>query len=88
METKDTITKNGYSFKRSTYNPDLDHMMGKVYFKEKHKAVEEFLKAHPIPKELLEKMQGKSNYQVNDNRMPHSNRVRHFCYTLEIIYYP
>ena len=43
-----------HNFERSTYNPDFDHMMGKVYFKEKMERARAFLKAHPIPKEFFE----------------------------------
>ena len=45
--------------KKSTYDPTLDRFQGKIIFKEKHKAAEEFLKAHPIPKELLEELKRK-----------------------------
>jgi hypothetical protein len=38
-----------------TYNPALDHLMGKVIFKEKHRAAEEFLKKHGLPKEFYKK---------------------------------
>ncbi len=44
-----------YNFQRSTYNPALDHLMGKNLFKEKHLAAEEFLIKYGLPKEFYEK---------------------------------
>jgi hypothetical protein len=38
-----------------TYNPALDRFQGKIIFKEKHRAAEEFLKKHGLPKEFYEK---------------------------------
>ena len=35
MKTETEIIKNKYGFKRSTYNPALDHLEGQVFFKEK-----------------------------------------------------
>ena len=49
--------KTNYTVKRSIYNPALDHMMGKVYFKEKMEEARAFLKAHPIPKEFFEEFE-------------------------------
>ncbi len=49
--------KTNYTVKRSVYNPDLDHMIGKVYFKEKMEEARAFLKAHPIPKEFFEEFE-------------------------------
>jgi hypothetical protein len=46
--------KTNYTVKRSVYNPALDHMIGKVYFKEKMERARAFLKAHPIPNEFFE----------------------------------
>lgn len=49
--------KTNYTVKRSVYNPSLDHMIGKVYFKEKMEEARAFLKAHPIPKEFFEEFE-------------------------------
>ena len=61
MKTETEIIKNKYGFKRSTYNPALDHLEGQVFFKEKMERARAFLKAHPIPKELIEKLKEKRN---------------------------
>jgi hypothetical protein len=57
MKTANDKAKTSYKFERSTYNPALDHMMGKVYFKEKMEEARAFLKAHPIPKEFFEEFE-------------------------------
>jgi hypothetical protein len=44
-----------HKFERSTYNPALDHLMGKIIFKEKHRAAEEFLQKHGLPKDFYKK---------------------------------
>ena len=38
-----------------TYNPALDSFKGKIIFKKKHRAAEEFLIKHGLPKEFYEK---------------------------------
>lgn len=53
--------KTDYNVKRSTYNPALDHMMGKVHFKEEVEQARAFLKAHPIPKEFFEEFEREKN---------------------------
>lgn len=35
MKTQTSITKNGYTFERSTYHPAFDYLEGRVFFKEK-----------------------------------------------------
>jgi hypothetical protein len=35
------------------YNPALDRFQGKIIFKEKHLAAEEFLKKHGFPEQFL-----------------------------------
>ena len=57
MKTANDKVKTSYEFERSTYNPALDYMMGKVYFKEKMERARAFLKAHPIPKEFFEEFE-------------------------------
>jgi hypothetical protein len=49
------MEETSYKFKRSMYDPALDHLIGKGLFKEKHKAAEEFLIKHGLPKEFYEK---------------------------------
>ena len=49
------MKKTVHSFERSTYNPALDHLIGKGLFKEKHQAAEEFLRKHGLPKEFYKK---------------------------------
>ena len=61
MKTETEITKNVYGFERSTYNPALDHMIGKVYFKEKMERARAFLKEHGLPKELIEELNREAN---------------------------
>jgi hypothetical protein len=55
METQATITKNGYNFKRSTYNPALDHLEGQIFFKEKMEEAREFIKKHGLPERYMKK---------------------------------
>lgn len=55
MQTKASITKNGYTFERSRYNPALDYLIGKELFKEKVDATTAFLIEHGLPKKYYEK---------------------------------
>jgi hypothetical protein len=55
MKTQANIKKTSYNFKRSTYDPALDRLIGKGLFKEKHQAAEEFLIKHGLPKEFYKK---------------------------------
>jgi hypothetical protein len=55
MKTQATITKNGYSFKRSTYNPALDYLEEQVFFKEKMERAREFIKKHGLPERYMKK---------------------------------
>ena len=61
MKTATKNIKNVYGFERSTYNPALDHMIGKVYFKEKMERARAFLKEHGLPKELIEELNREAN---------------------------
>ncbi len=52
-----TVTKNiksNNNFQRSIYDPSLDHLEGKVFFKEKLEDAKEFLKKYGLPKEAIE----------------------------------
>ena len=55
MKKESSITKKGYVFERSTYNPALDYLIGKELFKEKVDAARAFLKEHGLPKQFYEK---------------------------------
>ena len=65
MKTQSSIKKASYNFQRSTYNPALDHLMGKDLFKEKHQAAEEFLIKHGLPKKYYEKDNSQKNASVD-----------------------
>ncbi len=43
------------NFKRSTYNPALDHLEGQVFFKEKMERATEFIKKHGLPESYMKK---------------------------------
>ena len=49
MKTQSNVKKTSYNFQRSTYNPALDHLMGKDFFKEKMEEAREFIKKHGLP---------------------------------------
>ena len=51
-----TTTKNPKTYE-ITYNPELDYLIGKVFFKEKMERARAFLKSHPIPKEFFEEFE-------------------------------
>jgi hypothetical protein len=55
MKTQTSITKNGYTFERSTYNPALDYLIGKELCKEKVDDATAFLIEHGLPKKYYEK---------------------------------
>jgi hypothetical protein len=54
MKTATKNTKSNNNFQRSIYDPSLDHLMGKVFFKEKLDEAKEFLKKYGLPKEVIE----------------------------------
>ena len=55
MKTKSSITKKGYNFERSTYNPTLDYFIGKGLGKEKVEAARVFIKEHGLPVRFMKK---------------------------------
>jgi hypothetical protein len=55
MKKDKNITRNGYTFERSTYNPALDYLIGKELFKEKVEDARAFLKEHGLPKRFYGK---------------------------------
>ncbi len=50
---KITVSKN-YVYTKSTYNPALDHLEGKIIFKKKFKEAREILSKTIFPKEVLD----------------------------------
>ena len=48
-------------YTKSTYNPALDYLEGKVLFKEKLQRAKETLKKYGLPKEVMEKLQREQN---------------------------
>ena len=63
FETMKTATKHIKS-SNITYNPALDRFKGKIIFKEKHQAAEEFLIKHGLPKEFYEKDNSQKNASI------------------------
>jgi hypothetical protein len=55
MKTQAKITKKGYNFERSTYNPALDYLIGKELFKEKVEDATAFLIEHGLPEKFYKK---------------------------------
>ena len=51
MKTK---TKNTKTYE-ITYNPELDYLMDKVFFKEKMERARAFIKEHGLPEEFMKK---------------------------------
>ncbi len=54
MKTATKNIKSNNNFQRSTYDPSLDHLEGKVFFKEKLEDARETLRKYGIPKEVIE----------------------------------
>jgi hypothetical protein len=67
MKTQTSITKNGYVFERSTYNPALDYLIGKELFKEKVDDARAFLKEHGLPKDIVDELNRKENLEKNNS---------------------
>ena len=55
MKTQSNVKKTSYNFQRSTYNPALNHLMGKDLFKEKVEDAREFIKKHGLPERYMKK---------------------------------
>jgi hypothetical protein len=49
-----TTTKNPKTYE-ITYNPELDYLIGKVFFKEKMERARAFIKEHGLPEEFMKK---------------------------------
>ena len=61
MKTATKNIKTAYDFERSTYNPALDHLMGKVFFKEKMEQGRAILKKYGLPEELIKELNTEAN---------------------------
>jgi hypothetical protein len=51
METESKNIKSS----NNTYNPELDYLMDKVFFKEKMERARAFIKEHGLPEEFMKK---------------------------------
>ena len=49
-----TTNKNPKTYE-ITYNPELDHLIGKVFFEEKMERARAFLKEHGLPERFMKK---------------------------------
>jgi hypothetical protein len=56
MKTVIVNTKSDYTYMKSTYNPALDHLEGKILFKKKLDRVKELLAKAGLPKEVIEQL--------------------------------
>jgi hypothetical protein len=56
MKTASINTKSYHSFEKAKYNPALDHLIGKVIFKEKLKSAEKTLSETVFPQEVIDLM--------------------------------
>ena len=66
MKMQTSITKNGYTFERSTYNPALDHLIGKELCKDRVDAARAFLKEHGLPKDIVDELNRKANLEKDN----------------------
>jgi hypothetical protein len=61
-----TTTKNPKTYE-ITYNPELDHLIGKVFFKEKMERARAFLKEHGLPKDIVEELNRKADLEKHNS---------------------
>jgi hypothetical protein len=61
MKTAIVNTKSDYSHVKSTYNPALDHLEGKVFFRKKMERVKELLAKAGLPQEVVEQIRREQN---------------------------
>lgn len=61
MKTATINTKPNHSFEKAKYNPALDHLVGKVIFKEKLERAEKTLSETVFPQEIIDLMTHKIN---------------------------
>lgn len=60
MKTVIKNIKSDNSFQRSIYDPALDHLEGKVFFKDKLDDAKEFLKKYGLPKAVIDRLNKKA----------------------------
>ena len=56
MKTATVNTKSNYTYTKSTYNPALDHLEGKILFKKNLDRAKELLAKAGLPKEVIEQL--------------------------------
>jgi hypothetical protein len=56
MKTTIVNTESNYTYTKSTYNPSLDHLEGKILFKKKLDRAKEILAKAGLPKEVIEQL--------------------------------
>jgi hypothetical protein len=61
MKTATINTKSNHFFEKAKYNPALDHLVGKVIFKEKLKRAEKTLSETVFSQEIIDLMTRKIN---------------------------
>jgi hypothetical protein len=53
-DSNEIIKKENYIYTKSTYNPKIDHLEGKIIFKKKFEEAKEILSKIVFPKEVLD----------------------------------
>ena len=61
MKTAIVNTKLNYTYVKSTYNPALDNLEGKILFKKKIDRAKELLAKVGLPKEVIEQLNKEQN---------------------------
>jgi hypothetical protein len=61
MKTAIINTKSDYSYTKSTYNPALDKLEGKILFKKKLDKAKELLSKAGLPQEVIEQLKKEQN---------------------------
>lgn len=56
MKTAKINSKSSHTYMKSTYNPALDNLEGKIIFNEKFERAKESLSKTIIPKEIIDKI--------------------------------
>jgi hypothetical protein len=56
MKTTIVNNESNYTYTKSTYNPALDHLEGKILFKKKLDRAKEILAKAGLPKEVIEQL--------------------------------
>jgi hypothetical protein len=62
MENSDKIiNKKKYEYTKATYNPELDHLEGKILFKKKYEQVLDTISKTVFPQEVIDLMIRRDN---------------------------